>query len=132
MTPAECWDKLRTQELGRIVTNAGGVLDLFPINFVVDGESVVFRTAEGNKLVELTVNNEVLFEVDSYTDDDAWSVIIRGTAKELETEAEIAAADKLDLSPFAPTVKRNFVKISADQITGRAFPRGEEPPHDLV
>jgi nitroimidazol reductase NimA-like FMN-containing flavoprotein (pyridoxamine 5'-phosphate oxidase superfamily) len=131
LATATCWEKLGTQQLGRIVTNAAGILDVFPVNYVVDGESVVFRTAEGNKLVELTLSDEVLFEVDSYTDADAWSVIIRGKATKLETEAEIDAAEELDLQPFAPTVKRNFVRITADQITGRAFPRGEEPPHSI-
>ncbi|MGO1319005.1 MAG: pyridoxamine 5'-phosphate oxidase family protein [Galactobacter sp.] len=127
-----CWEKLGTQSLGRIVTNAAGIIDIFPINYVVDGESVVFRTAEGNKLVELTLSDEVLFEVDSYTDTDAWSVIVRGSAKQLQTEAEIDAAETLGLETFAPTVKRNFVRITANQITGRAFPRSEEHPHSLV
>lgn len=127
-----CWEKLRSHELGRIVTQAGGILDIFPINYVVDGESVVFRTAEGDKLVELTISDEVLFEVDNYDSEDAWSVIIRGSAKQLETEAEVAAAEELDLRPFAPTVKRDFVKITPSQVTGRAFKRAPEPPHDFV
>jgi nitroimidazol reductase NimA-like FMN-containing flavoprotein (pyridoxamine 5'-phosphate oxidase superfamily) len=54
-------------------------MDIFPVNYTVDGESIVFRTAEGSKLTEVTINDEVLFEVDEYTATDAWSVVVRGT-----------------------------------------------------
>ena len=51
-----CWERLSTRSVGRIVTNVGGVVDIAPVNFVVDGRSIVFRTASGSKLAGLTVN----------------------------------------------------------------------------
>ena len=63
LSDEQCWERLRTQELGRLVTRVGDVLDIFPVNYVVDDGSVLFRTAQGSKLFELTVNDEVLFEV---------------------------------------------------------------------
>ena len=113
LSEEECWQRLRGSELGRLVTRVGDVIDIFPINYVVDGTSIVFRTAEGSKLVELTVNDEVLFEVDEHTDADAWSVIVRGSAHVLDTLAEREAADGLGLRPWVPT--------------GRAFRRTGEP-----
>lgn len=126
----ECWGLLATAQVGRLVTRIGDHVDIFPVMFVVDGESVVFRTAEGNKLTELVISSEVLFEADSYTPSHAWSVVVRGTARVLETEAEIQRADSLSLQPKLPTVKRNYVRITANEITGRSFTPGEEPPHD--
>ena len=38
---------------------------IFPVTYVVDGESIVFRTAAGTKLAA-TRDAEVAFEVDSY------------------------------------------------------------------
>lgn len=127
LSEEECWQRLRGSELGRLVTRVGDVIDIFPINYVVDGTSIVFRTAEGSKLVELTVNDEVLFEVDEHTDADAWSVIVRGSAHVLETLAEREAADGLGLQPWVPTLKYNYVRISPSSLTGRAFRRTGEP-----
>ena len=93
LSDRECWDRLAEQQLGRLVTRVGDVLDIFPVNYIVDGESLVFRTGEGSKLTEVTINDDVLFEVDEYTDTDAWSIVVRGHAHRLETTEEVAAAD---------------------------------------
>lgn len=127
LTDRQCWERLRTQELGRLVTHVGDVLDIFPVNYVVDGESVLFRTAEGSKLFELTVNDEVLFEVDDHTETDAWSVIVRGRAHALATAEEVQRADGLGLRPWIPTLKYTYVRIDAASLSGRAFERSPEP-----
>lgn len=123
----QCWQLLGTQQLGRLVTRVGDVLDIFPVNYVVDGATLVFRTAEGSKLFEITVNDEVLFEVDDYADANAWSVVVRGHARKLATSAEVEAADRLPLTPWIPTLKYNYVRIEPTALSGRAFDRGPEP-----
>lgn len=128
----QCWQKLAAQELGRIVTHLGDRIDIFPINYAVDGRSLVVRTAEGSKLFELTVNDEVLFEVDDHTDADAWSVIVRGRARVIVNADEINAADALPLRPWAPTVKNNYVRIEPSSVSGRAFLRTPEPQRDGI
>ena len=132
LSDAECWQLLTGEELGRLVTRVGDVLDIFPVNYVVDRDTIVFRTAEGSKLVELTVNDEVLFEVDHWTDDRAWSVVVRGHARRLDALDEVEAADRLPLKPWIPTVKYNYVRVVPAELTGRAFARGEEPDRDAV
>jgi len=127
LSDEECLTRLAQQVLGRIVTRVGDVLDIFPVNYVLDGSDVVLRTAEGSKLFELTVNDEVLFEVDDHTEQDAWSVVVRGTARRLETSDEIAAADALPLVPWIPTLKYHYVRITPRVLTGRAFRRTGEP-----
>lgn len=132
LTEEQCWERLGAHELGRLVTSLAGVIDIFPVNYVVDGGEIVFRTAEGSKLFELTANDEVLFEVDDYTEADAWSVVLRGTARRLETDDEVLHADSLPLQPWIPTLKHNYVRIAPHQISGRSFHRGEEPDRDGV
>jgi nitroimidazol reductase NimA-like FMN-containing flavoprotein (pyridoxamine 5'-phosphate oxidase superfamily) len=127
LSDEECWERLRTQELGRLVTRVGDVLDIFPVNYVVDGDSVLFRTAQGSKLFELTVNDEVLFEVDDHTDTDAWSVILRGRAHPLDRSPDVERADGLGLRPWIPTLKYTFVRVEPTVVSGRAFQRGPEP-----
>jgi len=127
LTDEECWTWVSTQDLGRLVTHVGDVLDIFPVNYVVDNGTIVFRTAEGSKLVELTVNDEVLFEVDDHTDSDAWSVVVRGHAHRLATSEQVAEADRLPLRPWLPTLKYNYVRIEPSTLSGRAFHRAPEP-----
>ena len=76
LTDAESWDCLKSVSLGRLVTTVGGWTEIFPVNFVVQHRSVLFRTAEGTKLVSAAINNHVLFEADGSTFDEGWSVIV--------------------------------------------------------
>jgi nitroimidazol reductase NimA-like FMN-containing flavoprotein (pyridoxamine 5'-phosphate oxidase superfamily) len=123
----ECWERLGQQELGRLVTHVGDVIDIFPVNYVVDDKSLLFRTAEGSKLFEITINSDVLFEVDDHTETEAWSVVVRGRAVALDTSAEVERADGLGLKPWIPTLKYVYVRISPDSVSGRAFHRAPEP-----
>ncbi|WES64458.1 pyridoxamine 5'-phosphate oxidase family protein [Microbacter sp. GSS18] len=127
LTDEECWARLQTQELGRLVTHVGDVLDIFPVNYFVDEATILFRTAEGSKLFEISINDEVLFEVDDHTDADAWSVVVRGHAHRLEHTDEVERADSLPLKPWIPTVKYNYVRVVPTHLSGRAFVRGDEP-----
>jgi nitroimidazol reductase NimA-like FMN-containing flavoprotein (pyridoxamine 5'-phosphate oxidase superfamily) len=127
LTDEQCWERLEQQELGRLVTHVGDILDIFPVNYVVDGAGILFRTGQGSKLFELTINDEVIFEVDDHTEADAWSVIVRGRAHPLETSAEVERADGLRLKPWIPTLKYIYVRIEPTSMTGRAFNRGPEP-----
>jgi nitroimidazol reductase NimA-like FMN-containing flavoprotein (pyridoxamine 5'-phosphate oxidase superfamily) len=123
----ECWQQLSGTELGRIVTRLGDRTDIFPVNYVVDGKSLLMRTAQGSKLFELTVNDEVLFEVDGHDDTHAWSVVVRGRAHALDTSTDVERADTLGLRPWIPTLKHVYVRIVPDAVSGRSFERGPEP-----
>ncbi|MDX2356359.1 pyridoxamine 5'-phosphate oxidase family protein [Dietzia sp. PP-33] len=119
---------LATESLGRLVTVSGGSADIFPVNYAVSPEGrLVFRTAEGSKLAGLTIHPDVVFQVDNIEDQRAWSVIVRGEARRLDSFAEINRAEELDLKPWIPTLKYNFVEITPEKISGRGFTFGEEP-----
>ncbi|MBP1325920.1 nitroimidazol reductase NimA-like FMN-containing flavoprotein (pyridoxamine 5'-phosphate oxidase superfamily) [Leucobacter exalbidus] len=117
----ECWKLLRLETVGRLVTHVGDIVDIVPLNFVVDDESIVFRSAAGSKLAGLTVNSSVLLEVDRFTSERGWSVVVHGRAEVLEREAEIAAAAELPLTPMVSSAKPTFVRINVDSVRGRRF-----------
>ncbi|MFV8382015.1 pyridoxamine 5'-phosphate oxidase family protein [Corynebacterium hindlerae] len=119
--------KLGTQQLGRLVVRRKEEFDIFPVNYVLDGEDIYFRSAEGSKLFTVALNSEVLFEADEVSEGHAWSVVVRGEAHLLTSNKEIQHADSLPLKPWIPTLKYNFVKIVAHDISGREFDLGEEP-----
>ena len=126
LSAEDSWELLGEGQLGRLVLSAAGRIDIFPINYVADRNRIYFRTAEGSKLVELTIHDEVVFEVDHVGERSGWSVIVHGTARRLVSYGEIAAVDELNLRTWIPTAKYNYVEIVPTEITGRLVRFGEE------
>jgi uncharacterized protein len=126
----EAWKLLRGQAVGRLAVSVAGQSDIFPVNFHADDTSIVFRTAPGSKLLEVTINATVAFETDYYDTDEAWSVVVKGTAHVLEKQAEIFAAEAIGLRSWIPTVKSVFVRIVPTEVSGRRFQFGPEPEPD--
>ncbi|BDB41106.1 MULTISPECIES: pyridoxamine 5'-phosphate oxidase family protein [Mycobacterium] len=127
LSASESWDLLGTAALGRLVTNFAGEPEIFPVNYVVQGESILFRTAEGTKLFSAVGNRTVIFEADDHNVAEGWSVIVRGRAHLLKTDADIQEADRAGLYPWIATRKPNYVRITPTDITGRRFVFGPEP-----
>lgn len=127
LSAEECWNLLARGELGRLAVAVAGEPDIFPVNYVIDGPRVFFRTAPGSKLVDLAANPRVAFEVDEYDDTYAASVVVKGIAKRLELQREIDVVDALPLTPWIPTLKYRWVQITPVSISGRRFDRGPEP-----
>ena len=123
----ECWQHLSGVYLGRLVTSIGDQLEIFPVNFVTQKRSLLFRTAEGTKLFTTVMSDSVLFEADDHTTAEGWSVIVRGTAKVLTTAEEIHAADRAQLMSWVATTKLRYVRITPEEISARRFRFGPEP-----
>jgi nitroimidazol reductase NimA-like FMN-containing flavoprotein (pyridoxamine 5'-phosphate oxidase superfamily) len=123
----DCWLLLNGSTFGRLALSVADQPEIFPVNYYSDGSSILFRTAEGTKLLELTINSSVAFESDGYTDEEGWSVVVKGTAHALETHSEIVEANSLPLTPWIPTIKQVYVRITPTEISGRRFQRGPEP-----
>jgi nitroimidazol reductase NimA-like FMN-containing flavoprotein (pyridoxamine 5'-phosphate oxidase superfamily) len=51
----ECWTLLRTADVGRLALVVDDCPEIFPVNFVVDHGTLLFRTAAGSKLAALPV-----------------------------------------------------------------------------
>ena len=120
----ECWAALRHEEFGRLAYRLGDEVDLVPLNYAVDetasGPTLLFRTAEGSKLLGVLMHPQVVLEIDRYDEHEAVSVIVRGQARRLE-EDEAHRADQLPLRPWVPTLKYNVVEIAPRVVSGRAF-----------
>jgi len=123
LDPDECWALLRQADVARLAVSIMNRPDIFPINYVVDHGRVVFRTAEGTKLAASVLGDAVAFEVDGYdaASGDAWSVVIKGRAVEIEHMHDVFDALDLPLFPWHAAPKPRFVSIEPDEITGRRF-----------
>ncbi|MEE2851791.1 MAG: pyridoxamine 5'-phosphate oxidase family protein [Actinomycetota bacterium] len=123
----ENWNLLGSVSLGRLVTNFAGEPEIFPVNFVAQERTVLFRTAEGTKLFSAVANHAVVFEVDDHNLIEGWSVIVRGRARLLKTDADIQRAERAQLLPWTATLKSHYVRITPTELTGRRFRFGPEP-----
>lgn len=130
LTEDDCWALLERESLGRLGLVVAGDLEIFPVNYRVDARRLLFRTAEGTKLAGLTINDQVVFEVDGVDETSAWSVVVKGTAHALEHESELLRAEQVAPASWLPTVKTRFVEIRPTAISGRGFRRGPEPEPD--
>ncbi len=128
----ESWDLLSGVHLGRLVTTIGGRAEIFPVNYVVQRRTILFRSAEGTKLFGTVMNDQVLFEADDHNVVGGWSVIVRGTAEVLYGAEDIEDAEQAGLYPWIATVKLRFVRVTPTEISGRRFVFGPEPDEGLV
>lgn len=118
----ECWKRLQETEFGRLAYHLADEVHIAPINYAVDSGRIIFRTAEGSKLLGVVMNKDVAFEIDRVDNDTevAWSVIARGAAQILEGHAA-RDTDNLRLRPWVERQKYNVVAITVDEISGREF-----------
>lgn len=121
LTVDECWERIMKAPYGRIAARAADEIDIFPINHAVDDGCVVFRTAPGTKLIELTIHTSIVFQVDGFDEHEAFSVIVKGDAEEVSSAAQIDRLDALGLRSWAPEEKDRWVKITPTTISGRIF-----------
>ena len=123
LSTEECFDLLGGQSVGRLAVSIRDHPDIFPINYVVDRGGVVFRTAEGTKLAASVLGRGVAFEIDGLDADagEAWSVIVKGHAVEIERLYDVMDALELPLFPWHASPKNRFVRIEPVDVTGRRF-----------
>ena len=126
LEPPACWALLRGAEVGRLAVVVAGEPDVFPVNFVDDHGSIVFRTAEGTKLAASVLGQPVAFEVDGYdpAGGTAWSVVVKGRGIEVADGHEVVELVDLPLFPWHAAPKPRFVRIEPVQVTGRRFHAG--------
>lgn len=120
---SQCWTMLRGATVGRLAVVVDGLPDIFPVNFVVDHGSVVFRTATGTKLEGAIQPNGVAFEVDGFDElaCEAWSVVARGPAVRVSNADQLIDTISLPLHPLQPDAKPLFVRLVPTEMSGRRF-----------
>ena len=124
LTRAECLELLRTHDFGRVALVVEGRPLIFPVNYGMEGDTVVFRTGPGTKL-RWAPMRRVAFEVDEIDRDRgvAWSVLVQGAALDVVRAAGGygRALRSVTVEPAAPGERDHRVAIDGREITGRRF-----------
>ncbi len=119
---ARCLQLLSEHNLGRLAVVISNQPLIFPVNYTLDGDAVVFRTDPGNKL-RGAIGNAVAFEVDSGEAKGhqvgAWSVLMIGRAELVDPGSEGRRMARLEVGPWNPGVRECWVRIRPGAVTGR-------------
>lgn len=115
---------LTSVPVGRIAFTDRALPAIQPVNFVVDGETIVFRTGAGSKLAAATREAIVAFQADAFDSEaqTGWSVMGVGRAYQVTDDAEIVRLCELPIRPWTPAARDHFVRIELATITGRRIP----------
>jgi nitroimidazol reductase NimA-like FMN-containing flavoprotein (pyridoxamine 5'-phosphate oxidase superfamily) len=108
--------------VGRVALVADDQPEILPVNYALDGETVVFRTAEGTVLTGASLTR-VAFEVDNVDDTTrtGWSVVVKGQADDIgdAIDATSERLRRLTLVTWAPGRRDRWFVIRPQEITGR-------------
>ena len=116
----ECWGLLAQEELGRLAYRLVDEVHIVPLNYVVDGRTLLIRTGSGNKLLAAALHSDVALEIDWHDDASAWSVVVRGRLRRLQ-EDEKHRLDGVPLRPWIDTPKDDVIELAPEVVTGRRF-----------
>lgn len=119
LTPAQCHELLTTRSVGRLAYIArAGVPDIVPVNYVMDGEALLIRSAPGPKLQAAERREAVAFEVDEVDEDShtGWSVVVVGLARRLSHEEAERGPQPV---PWVDGPRRHTIRIEPRRVEGR-------------
>lgn len=122
LTDDECEHLLRRGTFGRVVLTTPHGPDIVPVNYVVEGHSVVVRTAPDGMLARYGDGATLLFEVDLVDEErwHGWSVVARGRGSVADA-GPVAAAR---VRPWAAGHRAREVRIAWDELSGRRVGTG--------
>lgn len=119
----ECWRRLREHpaKVGRLAFVSDGLPVILPVNYRVDGDSVVFRTRPGVKLAAATDGHMLAFQADDVDIawQSGWSVMLRGRGEHITLRDATQRLEGLGLTSWAPGSRDQWVRIRPIRIEGR-------------
>ena len=121
LTPRQCWTLLDATPVGRVGVLNDSAPEIYPVNHVVDRDTIVFRTDPGSKLRGLLRSPAVCYQIDGIDPDDAtgWSVLVKGRASEIAATDELRGVRELPLRYWTLGDKAHWIRIVPSEVTGR-------------
>ena len=118
----ECLRLLASDEIGRLAVTVGHTPAIFPVNYTMDGDAIVFRTATGTKLTH-GPRSGACFEIDRFDREHrtGWSVVVNGRLEEVTRydARALGRVSHLPVGPWAEGTKDHWMRLVPDRITGR-------------
>jgi len=123
---------LSSVPIGRLVFTKGGLPAVRLVNFVLDGDTLIFSTADGDKYRAAERGDVVAFEVDEVDQDRhlGWTVTAVGHLSVIESEEAESLRHVLLLRPWAPNRNTYLIRLGIESLEGRRLAPWAQRPHD--
>ncbi len=117
----ECLQLLNTVPLGRLVFTDAGLPAIRLVNFVVDGDTLVFTTTAGEKLRAAERGDVVAFEADEVDIDRhlGWTVTAVGHLSVVPEDERAEILRVVPLHSWAPHRGIGLIRLGLESLTGR-------------
>jgi uncharacterized protein len=131
LAESACLELLNRHHFGRVafMEQAGGPPAIMPVNYLMHGETVVFRTDPNSKLGQAVRSTTATFEIDGIDERErtGWSVVVSGRAEQIIDPTELDELRQTPLLPWAPGDRSQYVRITPKLVTGRCISVAELP-----
>ncbi|NVM99800.1 pyridoxamine 5'-phosphate oxidase family protein [Arthrobacter sp. SDTb3-6] len=123
LTTEQCWKLLSETSVGRLAVTVEGRPDVFPVNYRIDEQTLLFRTGGGTKLDAISADALVAVEADAVSAEFglAWSVVVKGRAEVSKDSGTALNSTAQGLFPWQGVGKDRLVRIVPETVTGRRF-----------
>ena len=124
----ECRALLASHRIGRVSVTSEALPVIAPVNYLVDGSSIIFRTRRDGMLARACDDTVIAFEIDDLAPDGSagWSVNVVGIASLLASSEQLRAL-RLGLVSAAGDDRDQFVRLRIGLVRGRRIAPLEEP-----
>jgi nitroimidazol reductase NimA-like FMN-containing flavoprotein (pyridoxamine 5'-phosphate oxidase superfamily) len=124
----ECARLLSAGIAGRVACDTPDGPFIVPVNYVVEGESILIRMSPYSELGRHCRDARVCFEVDQfdYENHRGWSVMVRGRAS-VVADAEERSDITWEPHPWASGQRNLLVRVPWSDVTGRRLGEGWDP-----
>ena len=130
LSTEDCQRLLRAGTVGRVAVSTPGGPHIVPVNYVVSGDAVIFRTSPYSVLGSHARNSLLAFEIDHLDprQDHSWSVVVRGRCEFIDDPRELDAHDDAKRPKAWVTGSRNlFLRLPLTEVSGRSLGSGRAP-----
>lgn len=111
--------------IGRVGLCMHALPTVLPVNFVLDGDTIVIRTGAGSKLEAAMHNAVVAFQADQIDAlyHEGWSVVVTGVARAVTDPHDIERMERLPLRSWSIVPGDTLMTIDTELVSGRSLIR---------
>lgn len=119
MTVEECWALLEEESFGRLAYRLVDEVHIVPLDYAASAHGIHVRTQSGNKLLAAALSSDVALEIDWRGEHEAWSVVVRGRLRRLESSEHPISVPVA--RPWVVDAATEVVELIPDAVDGRRF-----------
>jgi uncharacterized protein len=126
LTEAECRELLAGVQLGRLAVSRRNEPDIFPVNFWPHGTTFLVHGPQNVRAAVGHSGPHVVLEADGREAGTVWSVMAKGTVRELVQSDELETVRQRQLRAWILAPDSAYLELSPEKITGRRIAVGPE------